>query len=51
MDGIDETETDADFTLHNRITARLNLRPIPSTDPNDPLNWPKWRKLYNLFIV
>ncbi|KAA8917341.1 hypothetical protein TRICI_000496 [Trichomonascus ciferrii] len=39
----------ADFTLHN--SRGINLRPVPSSDPNDPLNWPKWRKLYNMTIV
>lgn len=39
----------AEFTLHN--SKGINLRPVPSSDPNDPLNWPKWRKMYNMTIV
>lgn len=29
----------------------LILIPQPSTDPDDPLNWAKWRKFLNLFLV
>lgn len=27
------------------------LQPQPSDDPNDPLNWPKWRKYWNFGLV
>ncbi|KAJ9293590.1 hypothetical protein DTO271G3_7669 [Paecilomyces variotii] len=27
--------------------GEIILQPRPSTDPNDPLNWPKWRKYLN----
>jgi hypothetical protein len=27
----------------------LDLNPLPSSDPLDPLNWPRWRK--NLYLV
>lgn len=27
------------------------LVPRPSSDPNDPLNWARWRKLLNIFCV
>lgn len=27
------------------------LQPQPSDDPNDPLNWPKWRKYWNYGLV
>lgn len=29
----------------------LNLDPIPSTDPADPYNWPRWKKTANLTLV
>lgn len=29
----------------------LILQPRPSTDPNDPLNWPLWRKYVNIGLV
>jgi hypothetical protein len=28
-----------------------NLTPLPSTDPNDPLNWPTWRKNTQILMV
>lgn len=27
------------------------LHPVPTSDPNDPLNWPTWRKTVNLSLV
>ncbi|KAG5362675.1 putative MFS-type transporter [Yarrowia sp. B02] len=36
------------------LEATLNhttLHPIPSSDPNDPLNWAAWRKSLNFFLV
>ncbi|KAG5802003.1 hypothetical protein H9Q74_009236 [Fusarium xylarioides] len=27
--------------------SRFVLQPTPSRDPNEPLNWPTWRKLFN----
>ncbi|KAL4891469.1 MFS multidrug transporter [Aspergillus ambiguus] len=29
----------------------LNLDPIPSMHPGDPLNWPLWKRLTNLLLV
>ncbi|KAH7177067.1 serine/threonine kinase 16 [Dactylonectria macrodidyma] len=29
----------------------LILQPQPSEDPNDPLNWPQWRKFLNIGLV
>jgi hypothetical protein len=29
----------------------LDLIPLPSEFPEDPLNWPSWRKNINLFLV
>ncbi|KAL4949789.1 major facilitator superfamily domain-containing protein [Aspergillus filifer] len=31
--------------------AELILHPQPTSDPNDPLNWPPWRKYLNLALV
>lgn len=36
--------------LHQPGTA-LILQPQPSRDPNDPLNWPTWRKHLNYSLV
>ena len=38
--------------LHQRgKNGKIILQPHPSTDPNDPLNWPTWRKYLNFFLV
>lgn len=37
--------------LKNRDTSKVNLYPIPTTDPDDPLNWSKARKLINYSLV
>ncbi|KAI5306232.1 hypothetical protein KEM56_001744 [Ascosphaera pollenicola] len=29
----------------------LDLDPLPSMDPADPLNWPTWKKVINLFLI
>ncbi|KAL2218354.1 major facilitator superfamily domain-containing protein [Thermoascus aurantiacus ATCC 26904] len=34
-----------------RRHGTLQLDPIPSADPADPLNWPSWKKHANLFLV
>lgn len=31
--------------------AEILLQPRPTTDPNDPLNWPKWRKNLNFGLA
>ncbi|EXJ81171.1 hypothetical protein A1O3_07461 [Capronia epimyces CBS 606.96] len=31
--------------------AKVILQPRPSSDPNDPLNWPRWRKQVNFALV
>jgi hypothetical protein len=31
--------------------AHIVLAPQPSEDPNDPLNWPRFRKEMNLIIL
>ncbi|KXG51835.1 Major facilitator superfamily domain, general substrate transporter [Penicillium griseofulvum] len=31
--------------------AQVILEPKPSSDPNDPLNWPQWRKYVNFGFV
>jgi MFS family permease len=35
-----------DVRLRNRETHEVILRPTPTSDPNDPLNWPQWFKYY-----
>lgn len=32
-------------------SAEIILQPRPTTDPNDPLNWPKWRKYLNFGLA
>jgi hypothetical protein len=29
----------------------LNLDPLPSASPDDPLNWPNWKKNIQIFMV
>ncbi|KAG2736678.1 hypothetical protein G9P44_000768 [Scheffersomyces stipitis] len=29
----------------------IELDPLPSMDPEDPLNWPNWRKNYEILII
>ncbi|KAJ5183876.1 hypothetical protein N7492_001492 [Penicillium capsulatum] len=31
--------------------GKLDLDPIPSMDPADPYNWPRWKKTANLILV
>ncbi|KAF4966919.1 hypothetical protein FSARC_5452 [Fusarium sarcochroum] len=35
----------------NDESTAIVLSPAPSIDPNDPLNWPMWRKLVNWMLV
>jgi MFS family permease len=37
--------------LENHASDAIILQPTPTADPNEPLNWSKWRKHTNLFIV
>ncbi|OAG11203.1 major facilitator superfamily transporter [Paraphaeosphaeria sporulosa] len=32
-------------------SARIVLSPQPSSDPNEPLNWPTWRKVTNMTLI
>ncbi|OAP58482.1 hypothetical protein AYL99_07572 [Fonsecaea erecta] len=34
-----------------RASTEIVLHPIPSVDPNDPLNWSKWRKALNFTLA
>lgn len=34
-----------------RSTDKIILHPVPTTDPNDPLNWVSWRKTLNFALV
>ncbi|PNY29218.1 MFS-type transporter [Tolypocladium capitatum] len=36
--------------LH-QSTDRVMLHPVPTSDPNDPLNWTAWRKAINFGLV
>ncbi|KAI5966600.1 hypothetical protein CANMA_003277 [Candida margitis] len=47
---------------HNQITPELyaylmerhgtvELDPLPSSDPKDPLNWPAWKKNYEILLI
>ena len=49
----DGTFASSDETLANGVGQRseIVLHPIPSADPNDPLNWPSWRKHLNYALV
>ncbi|CAH0019832.1 unnamed protein product [Clonostachys rhizophaga] len=35
----------------NKDSKTLILQPQPTDDPNDPLNWPQWRKYLNMGLV
>lgn len=35
----------------DRKHGEIILHPIPSNDPNDPLNWKKWYKALNFGLV
>ena len=37
--------------LKDRDVSKVNLFPIPTSDPDDPLNWTSFRKLVNYGIV
>ncbi|KAK5071881.1 hypothetical protein LTR64_004340 [Lithohypha guttulata] len=37
--------------LKDRDVSKVNLFPIPSSDPDDPLNWSSFRKFLNFGIV
>ena len=47
--GIPETGLVDSFVLKYDTSGKTVLVPQPSDDPNDPLNWPRWRK--EMFIV
>ncbi|RDW76844.1 uncharacterized protein DSM5745_06836 [Aspergillus mulundensis] len=37
--------------LHQGQEAVVVLKPTPTEDPNDPLNWPQWRKALNFALA
>ncbi|KAF3769625.1 MFS general substrate transporter [Cryphonectria parasitica EP155] len=37
--------------LHGENAADIILQPRPTSDPNDPLNWQKWRKYLNFGLA
>lgn len=60
MDKVDTAQIETASTGPEKIFAREQTKgdivlvghdhgvrkiPIPTDDPNDPLNWPKWRKM------
>lgn len=52
----DVPEKDGEFKVHTEHVLKLDphgypLRPQPSDDPKDPLNWPTWLKLSTLLQV
>ncbi|KAK4947834.1 hypothetical protein LTR10_013342 [Elasticomyces elasticus] len=47
--GLPETGLARNVALKYDKTGTIVLIPQPSDDPNDPLNWPRWRK--ELFII
>lgn len=47
----DNGKQGTEFQLHNFVSNTLNLKPTPSSDPNEPLNWPKYRKYYTMFLA
>lgn len=36
---------------HDHAKAGIILQPRPTSDPNDPLNWPRWRKHLNFGLA
>lgn len=36
---------------HDEKSVELILQPRPTQDPNDPLNWPRWRKILNFTLA
>ncbi|KAH6999403.1 major facilitator superfamily domain-containing protein [Ilyonectria destructans] len=49
----DVVETPGESTSHLKHTpdGLIVLAPQPSDDPNDPLNWPRWRRDFNYFLI
>ncbi|KAK7224687.1 hypothetical protein V2G26_012690 [Clonostachys chloroleuca] len=43
------TEEHKNYILKRHKT--LDLDPMPSTDPNEPYNWPRWKSRINLFLI
>ena len=37
--------------LESTATTKITLQPVPTSDPNQPLNWANWRKHFNFFQV
>ncbi|KAF4419193.1 amidohydrolase ytcJ [Fusarium acutatum] len=51
--GDNEVDLDRETKVRGVELSRLEiiLVPTPSQDPNDPLNWSKWRKAWNFTLV
>lgn len=39
------------FSGQGHTDTEIILQPRPTSDPNDPLNWPKWRKYLNFGLA
>ena len=49
---IEYVSSNADIQTEGTVTKDgINVHPQPTTDPLDPLNWPRWRKRVILAIV
>ncbi|KAJ5785004.1 uncharacterized protein N7503_010216 [Penicillium pulvis] len=46
-----QTKTLGHLRLRDSETNEVILVPTPSSDPKDPLNWPRWFKLYTAIAV
>lgn len=38
-----------DFLMERHGSVQLD--PLPSSDPSDPLNWPNWKKNYEIILI
>ncbi|GAD96717.1 predicted protein [Paecilomyces variotii No. 5] len=52
---IEDNNSGAQSREHEQFILRrhgtLNLDPVPSASPDDPLNWPTWKKNIQIFMV
>ncbi|GAO51204.1 MFS general substrate transporter [Saitoella complicata NRRL Y-17804] len=47
--GVEDLDAHQQYVLARH--GRLDLMPVPSADPHDPLNWPAWKKNTLLVLV
>lgn len=51
---VDEEPQSLTAEHHDFLMKRhgsIQLHPLPSTDPLDPLNWPNWKKNYEIILI